>query len=868
MSGQTGACPGPACWHDLFVMALSKLTVLNDKYVLRDVLGGKGEYDTTYLAWNLSKERNAVVIREFSPSFIAARSDDGAQFSYNSKDDRAHFEYGLNCFVREAAATALIDHPNVVKHEDYFRENETSYCVSTHHPGATLSTVLESQQGTIEERAAYAIIMPLLDGLLAGHRQGLIHGRLSPGQIILTKTGRPMLYRFHVTRLLLARRCGRVLDMNESGFTPPELLVPNGKKGPWSDIYSCGATLYAIISGEKPPDALNRHEKDPFLDILHHTKEISPRLKKVIYRATSMHPEERPQSVLELKQELRRAMMHAGADSVRGPVKGPAATSYPFGDIGLSSVQSEQRTADPEVKPVPGNEKTESRDRKPPIYTLNAPSPFRKVAFQDPSGARQPFVETNPLGPFADERLVLSKQQFPGNALQSASSPTVETAHRTNALRAWRVAAGIALVVLLGVWGVSGRLFERGITRDALVTSSRKSFQLAYSPGRTDTSLSGNPAEKAGALREAYANDLLPGLLEGADSLTGEGSGATPAIDSVRLGEEYIQRGDSSRMSQRLDEAQWYYQVALTFLPRNTYVDSVLEVVSKDLQEASNAMEFERFIETAERLVAERDYAGAIRSYQRAQQFAPNAFGVKEQIASLRELLEYQQKREQRYQYFIGQGDGLLKEGNYEGALNSYIRAREMRPDDAYARMQVQAARDSLARQDLRIEKQKDLYAFHRLLGDSLYEQSDLNGAFVHYQAALAQDPSDQVVLDRLVEIQQARKEKELSLITDEEGVFIATEVPPRLLDEQELIRQIEYPAEAKRMNIEGRVILRMIVNKDGSVSDVKIARGIGFACDREALRVMKKAKFIPAEYDGEPVRAWHTYAIAFRLLR
>jgi serine/threonine protein kinase len=219
-------------------MALSKLTILNEQYVLRKMLGDHGQYDVTYLAWNLKKEHDAVIVREFNPSHLVSREADGVRLVPRSEPAQKLFEYGLNCFIREAAAASLIDHPNVVNQQAYFEENGTAYCVTDYHPGATLSTVLDGQDGMLPERAAFTIMMPLLDGLLAGHRKGLIHGRLSPQRIYLTKSGRPMLLRFHVTQILLARRCGRVDDMMVPGYTPPELLIPDGKKGPWSDVYA------------------------------------------------------------------------------------------------------------------------------------------------------------------------------------------------------------------------------------------------------------------------------------------------------------------------------------------------------------------------------------------------------------------------------------------------------------------------------------------------------------------------------------------------------------------------------------------------------------------------------------------------------
>ena len=137
-------------------MALSKLTILNEQYVLRKMLGDRGQYDATYLAWNLKKEHDAVIVREFNPSHLVSRVADGARLVPKNEPAKKLFEYGLNCFIREAAAAVLIDHPNIVNQQAYFQENGTAYCVSTYHQGATLSTVLGcSEWQTARARGFY-----------------------------------------------------------------------------------------------------------------------------------------------------------------------------------------------------------------------------------------------------------------------------------------------------------------------------------------------------------------------------------------------------------------------------------------------------------------------------------------------------------------------------------------------------------------------------------------------------------------------------------------------------------------------------------------------------------------------------------------
>jgi protein TonB len=77
----------------------------------------------------------------------------------------------------------------------------------------------------------------------------------------------------------------------------------------------------------------------------------------------------------------------------------------------------------------------------------------------------------------------------------------------------------------------------------------------------------------------------------------------------------------------------------------------------------------------------------------------------------------------------------------------------------------------------------------------------------------------------------------------------------------------VVYPQEARDKEIEGRVFVRFIIEKDGSVSDVKVAKGIGGGCDEEAVRVVKAMpKWKPGKQDGKPVRVNFTMPFFFKL--
>jgi len=83
----------------------------------------------------------------------------------------------------------------------------------------------------------------------------------------------------------------------------------------------------------------------------------------------------------------------------------------------------------------------------------------------------------------------------------------------------------------------------------------------------------------------------------------------------------------------------------------------------------------------------------------------------------------------------------------------------------------------------------------------------------------------------------------------------------------QYLAENIKYPSQASRMNIEGRVFVEFVIQKDGSLSDVRAIKGIGAGCDEEAVRVVQNAPaWNPGKQRGKPVKQRYTLPIIFKL--
>ena len=78
---------------------------------------------------------------------------------------------------------------------------------------------------------------------------------------------------------------------------------------------------------------------------------------------------------------------------------------------------------------------------------------------------------------------------------------------------------------------------------------------------------------------------------------------------------------------------------------------------------------------------------------------------------------------------------------------------------------------------------------------------------------------------------------------------------------------QLQYPEKAKEEGVQGRILLQFKINEDGSVSDVKVVRGVNPDLDNEAIRVVSLSpKWKPGEYEGKIVPVTYTFPVIFQL--
>lgn len=283
-------------------IVLPPRVLLNDKFVVGRVLGTPGGFGVTYQAWDRVLELR-VAIKEFLPHEIAGRNATTLRLIPHSADDQLSFTQGKQAFLGEARTLVKFDHPNIVRVREYFEQNDTAYLVMDYYDGESLAEYLKRHGGRVGEDQAVSIMAPILAGLERVHARGFLHRDIKPTNIYLTGEGRPVLLDFGSARQAMAGRTKTLSVILTPGYAPFEQYLPKARQGPFTDIYACGATLYQLVTGRIPRDALERQHGPPGAP-LPGLDGIGERLRRALTRAMAREPAQRQQSAAELLQAL------------------------------------------------------------------------------------------------------------------------------------------------------------------------------------------------------------------------------------------------------------------------------------------------------------------------------------------------------------------------------------------------------------------------------------------------------------------------------------------------------------------------------------------------------------------------------------
>jgi serine/threonine protein kinase len=274
-----------------------------DRYSIERQLS-QGGFSIVYLARDAAG--TPVAIKEYLPMGLARRSADNPVPVVDA-EHQAAFNTGMKLFFDEAQVLSGIDHPNVVHVTNFFRANGTAYLVMRYEPGDTLKEHVRKLAGKgakVNEEFLRNVFVRLLSGLREIHTRKLLHLDIKPANIYLRSDGFPVLLDFGATRLGLdPGAAGNAVYT--PGFAAPEQQGSGEALGPWTDIYSVGASLYDCLAGSPPQPADRRLVKDEIEPAqVRWGKRYSPQLLELIDWCMRLPVAQRPPSVFALQKVL------------------------------------------------------------------------------------------------------------------------------------------------------------------------------------------------------------------------------------------------------------------------------------------------------------------------------------------------------------------------------------------------------------------------------------------------------------------------------------------------------------------------------------------------------------------------------------
>jgi serine/threonine protein kinase len=241
-----------------------------------------------------------VAIKEYFPSAISERDSEDTVVPIGSDVEEVH-ALGLKKFVEEAKLLWNLStptrHPNIVSVRALFEIHGTAYMVMDFEDGVSLSKLLKEGR-RFNERSLWNIIKPVAEGLDRAHRVGVLHRDIKPPNILINEDNRPVLIDFGSARFEAAEATSTSVTFHTPPYAAVEQYVKTYDQGPWTDIYALSVVMYECVTGEKPPEVLERLHGGMGTTIADgHWPGFSKKFLQAIDAGMTIRPDERPQSI-------------------------------------------------------------------------------------------------------------------------------------------------------------------------------------------------------------------------------------------------------------------------------------------------------------------------------------------------------------------------------------------------------------------------------------------------------------------------------------------------------------------------------------------------------------------------------------------
>ena len=412
------------------------------EFEIREVLGAGG-FGIVYRAWDDALQRD-VALKEYMPVSLAGRST-GERVTLRSRTNGEDFALGLQSFVNEARLLARFDQPALVKVFRFWEANGTAYMAMPIYKGRTLRQLRkESTPGTFDDAWTRALIEPLLGALEAMHGAEVYHRDIAPDNILWCDDGRPVLLDFGAARHVLSDRTQNVTAILKPQFAPIEQYAETQsmRQGPWTDLYALAGTCYFLLTGRAPLPATARVMGDELVPLVRLAPPgCSPRLLQVLDWAMAVRPQDRPQSVAQMRDALAGRLavpVPEGADDFAPTTKAGAASAgfEKTVQVGRNATRMPRPPRPPAGPPPPRSRQHGDHDLETPERSVMLPPKS-----QSPLTALLVILV---LAAAAAGAWTTRLQWMPALGLASAARPAATSASGAEALASTASAAALA----------------------------------------------------------------------------------------------------------------------------------------------------------------------------------------------------------------------------------------------------------------------------------------------------------------------------------------------------------------------------------------------------------------------------------------
>ena len=279
-------------------------TMLKSRYKIGTVIGDGG-FGITYRAVDMNTGKG-VAVKEFYPREVVARSSmDHTTVKLVNRDNTAQFQKGLNSFLEEANGLARFNNTDkIVNVYDFFEQNGTAYIVMEYLRGKPLSRYAKDHGGKISVSAAINVIMKMCEALSYVHGAGMVHRDISPDNIFVEKTGKIKLIDFGAARESYGNEEKTLSIVLKPNYAPPEQFRKKSRQGPWTDVYALGATVYKLLTGRTPDQAIDRIMEDEMQVPSRYNPEVPLFLDRIVMKMMAPKIEDRFQNCDEVRREM------------------------------------------------------------------------------------------------------------------------------------------------------------------------------------------------------------------------------------------------------------------------------------------------------------------------------------------------------------------------------------------------------------------------------------------------------------------------------------------------------------------------------------------------------------------------------------